>query len=105
MSTEIIQHDQRLETTLKLLNDRFPILVDPDQPELRDRVGTARIEDDGEAGTYSLHVTTFRGRTMVYRHIKDATLTITEQDVHGVPIRYQLELDGPEGRKTLAFFA
>lgn len=85
------------DVLLKLLNERFPLLVSVDDGDVRDRVaqavsaGTA-LQEGGE--TRSLRIVTYRGRTFEFNDVANLTIVINKRDRQGIPVAYTVEL-GP----------
>ena len=91
MSTTTHGQTTDWDVALKLLNERYPILVESLGTPVRERVQWARATTH-EDGRVDLEVITYRGRHLQYRGIASLALVVTERDKQGVPIAYELHL-------------
>lgn len=92
-----------LNLAMRLLNERFPLLVEAGQETVRERVAFART--GGEDQNRSLEIVTYRGRRLHFDGIAGVTVEVAARDAQGVPIEYALILDGPGGSRRLRFVA
>lgn len=93
---------------LKLINERFPILLQAGDKEIRERIQEARLitRDGGEVA--DLELATYRGRRLQFRDIAQVELRIEERDQQGVPVVYEIELtyrSGEPSKEVLKFYA
>lgn len=91
MTTQISQQ-QDWNLILRLINERYPILVRSGDSPVRERIQKAnlvRLTDD----TYRLELVTYRGRWINIQPVVGAKLSIINRDKQGVPVEYELELE------------
>lgn len=101
-----------LQLVLKLLNERFPLLVRDGDATVRERVAFARLtgagagRDGGTAGTARrLEIETYRHRRIVVEGVQSAEVEVKRRDAQGVPLEYEVVLVTSGGPRRLLFFA
>ena len=100
-----------LQIVLKLLNERFPLLVQDGDAAVRERVAFARANTTGgrdggsREAARQLEIVTYRGRRIVIEDVQSAEVEVKRRDAQGVPLEYEVLLVTSGGRRRLLFVA
>lgn len=98
------------QPVLKLVNERYPILLKAGDIEVRERIQSAKIVTRGDGQSVDLAMVTYRGKQLQFHGVERVELNILERDKQGVPVAYEVVLHysaqgSQNGSEVLQFYA